>query len=51
MARHEHLPIYQAALDLTLHFEELLAGFSRCRKYALGTESREDSRGVLQQVA
>jgi len=25
MARHEHLPIYKVALDMTVHFEKLLA--------------------------
>ena len=50
MARYEHLPIYQAALDLTVHFEKLVAGFSRYHKYTLGTELRDGSRGVLQQV-
>jgi len=37
MARHEHLPIYKAALDLTVNMEKLVAGFSRYFKYALGT--------------
>ncbi len=41
MARHEHLPIYKAALDMTVHFEKLVAGFSRYHKYTLGTELRE----------
>jgi hypothetical protein len=50
MARHEHLPIYKAALDMTVHFEKLVAGFSRYYKYTLGTELREGSRAVLQQV-
>ena len=50
MARYEHLPIYTAALDLTVHFEKVVAGFSRYHKYTLGTELREGSRGVLQQV-
>jgi hypothetical protein len=50
MARHEHLPIYKAALDMTVHFEKLLAGFSRYHKYTLGTELRQGSRAVLQQV-
>jgi hypothetical protein len=35
MARHEHLPIYKAALDMTVHFEKLVAGFSRYHKYRL----------------
>ena len=50
MARHEHLPIYKAALDLTVHFEGLVAGFSRYHKYTPGTELRQGSRAVLQQV-
>jgi len=29
MARYEHLPIYKAALDLTVHLEKLVAGLSR----------------------
>lgn len=47
MARYEHLPIYKSALDLTVHFEKLVAGFSRYHKYTLGTELREGSRAVL----
>ena len=43
MARHEHLPIYKAALDLTVHFEKLEAGFSRYHKYTLGTEAARAS--------
>jgi hypothetical protein len=38
MARHEHLPIYKAALDMAVHFEKLVAGFSRHHKYTMGTE-------------
>ena len=26
MAHHEHLPIYKAALDMTVHFEKLVMG-------------------------
>ena len=51
MARHEHLPIYKAALDMTVHFEKLVAGFSRYHKYTLGTELRQGSHAVLQKVA
>ena len=50
MARHEHLPIYKAALDMTVHFEKLVASFSQYHKYTLDTELREGSRAVLQQV-
>jgi hypothetical protein len=32
MARYEHLPIYKAALDLTVHFEKVVAGFSRYQR-------------------
>jgi len=40
MPRHEHLPIYKAALDMTVHFERLVAGFIRYHKYTLGTDLR-----------
>lgn len=50
MARYEHLPIYKAALDLTVHMEKLVAGFARYHKYTLGTELRSGSRAVLIQV-
>jgi hypothetical protein len=50
MARHEHLPIYEAALDLTVHLEKVVAGFSRYQKYTLGTELRQGSCALLQQV-
>jgi hypothetical protein len=47
LARHEHLPIHKAALDMTVHFEKLVAGFSRYHKYTLGTELLEGSYGAL----
>ena len=40
MARYEHLPIYKAALDVAVGFENLLVGFSRYHKYTLGSELR-----------
>jgi hypothetical protein len=50
VARHEHLPIYKAALDMAVHFAGLVVGFSRHHKYTLGTELRQGGRAVLQQV-
>jgi hypothetical protein len=50
MARYEHLPIYKAALDVAVGFEKLVAGFSRYHKYTLGTELRNGSRRVVEQV-
>ena len=47
MARYEHLPIYKAAVDAAVHFEQVVAGFSRYQKYSLGTELRQASRGVI----
>ena len=47
MARYEHLPIYKQALDAAVHFERVVAGFSRYHKYTLGTEIRNQSRAVL----
>ncbi len=33
MARYEHLPIYKQAMDVAVHFEKVVAGFSRYHKY------------------
>ncbi len=33
MARYEHLPIYKQAMDVAVHFEKVVAGFSRYLKY------------------
>jgi hypothetical protein len=46
VARYEHLPIYKAALDAAVHFEQVVAGFSRYHKYSLGTKLRQASREV-----
>lgn len=29
MVRYEHLPIYKKAMDVAIHFEKVVAGFSR----------------------
>ncbi|MCC6201676.1 MAG: hypothetical protein IT494_01570 [Gammaproteobacteria bacterium] len=50
MARYEHLPIYKQALDVAVHFEKVVAGFSRYHKDTLGTELRHQSRAVVAQV-
>ena len=41
MARHEHLPIYKAALDLTVHVEKVVVAFFRHHKHTLGAELGE----------
>jgi len=50
MARYEHLPIYRDALNLAVHFEKMVAGFSRYHKYTLGTELRNASRQAVKMV-
>lgn len=47
MARYEHLPIYKQAVDVAVHFEKIVAGFTRYHKYTLGTELRNKSREVV----
>jgi len=47
MARYEHLPIYKQAMDVAVHFEKVVAGFSRYHKYTLGTELRNQSRELV----
>ncbi len=51
MARYEHLPIYKQAMDVAVHFEKVVAGFSRYYKYTLGTELRNKSREPCPQDA
>lgn len=50
MARYEHLPIYKQAMDVAVHFEKLVAGFSRYHKYSLGTELRNKSREIVAHI-
>ena len=50
VARYEHLPVYKAALEAAVHFETAVAGFSLYHKYTRGTEVRNASRLVVEQV-
>lgn len=50
MAHTEHLPIYKAAYDLCLWLEQVVHGFSRYHKYAIGSDMREGSRRILRLV-
>ena len=50
MARYEHLPIYKQAMDVAVHFEKVVAGFSRYHKYTLGSELRNKSREIVAQI-
>jgi len=47
MARYEHLPIYKAAMDLTVYIETIVRNFSRYHKYTLGSELRQQSRELV----
>jgi hypothetical protein len=47
MAQTEHLPIYKASYDLCLYLEQIVRGFPRYHKYALGAELRDGARRVL----
>jgi hypothetical protein len=50
VAQSEHLPIYKAAYDLCLYFEQVVRHFSRYHKYSLGADLRDASRRVLRLV-
>ena len=47
MARYEHLPIYKAAFDLILYFEQIVKNFSRYHKYTHGSALRDSAREVM----
>ena len=47
MARYEHLAIYKKAFDFTVYVENIVRNFSRYHKYTLGTELRDQARGVV----
>lgn len=47
MARYEHLPIYKQAMDVAVHFEKIVQGFSRYHKYSLGSDLRQSSRDIV----
>jgi hypothetical protein len=40
MARHEHLPIYKAALDLCVYLEKIIRHFDRHHRYVIGADLR-----------
>lgn len=50
MAQAEHLPIYKSSYDLCLYLEQLVRGFSRYHKYALGADLRDGARRVLKLI-
>ncbi len=50
MAQTEHLPIYKSACDLCLWLEQVVRGFARYHKYAIGGDLREGARRILRLV-
>jgi hypothetical protein len=50
MAQTEHLPIYEAAYELCLYFEQIVRNFSRYHKYTMGQELRDGARRVLKLI-
>jgi hypothetical protein len=50
MAQTEHLPIYKAAYEACLYFEQVVRNFARYHKYSLGQELRDGARRVLKLI-
>lgn len=50
MAYTEHLPIYKATYDFCLYIEQVVQGFSRYHKYAIGADLRDGARRALRLV-
>jgi hypothetical protein len=47
MARYEHLPIYQKAMEMAVYLQNMVKNFSRYNKYSIGTDLRDLSRKIL----
>ena len=50
MAQYEHLPIYKQAMDLAVHMEKVVYGFSRYHKYTNGMELRTLARNNIKLI-
>ena len=50
MAQYEHLPIYKQAYDFMVFIENAVRQFSRYNKYSIGSELRENTRGIIRTV-
>jgi hypothetical protein len=50
-ARYENLPVYKKALEVAIHFENVVRGFDQYHKYTVGTDLRNLSRQILMLVA
>jgi len=50
MAHTEHLPLYKAAYDLCLYFEQIVRNFSRYHKFGIGADLRDGARRVLRLI-
>jgi hypothetical protein len=47
MSYYEALPIYRSAMDLNVHLDGVVRGFSRFHKYTLGVRLRDKALSVL----
>lgn len=50
-ARYEQLPVYKKALEVAIHFENVVRGFDKYHKYTVGADLRNLSRRILTLVA
>ena len=47
MARFEHLPIYEKAMEMNIYLQNTVRQFSRYNKYTIGAELRDLARRIL----
>ena len=50
MARYEHLPIYNKAMELGVYLDTIVRNFSRYHKYTIGQDLRDLSRNVIKSI-
>ena len=48
MARYEHLPIYQKAMELGVYLDTIVRNFSRYHKYTIGQDLGKRQNIILQ---
>lgn len=50
MARYDHLPIYQKAMEMGVYLDTVVRKFNRYHKYTIGQDLRDLSRNTIKLI-